>query len=78
MNSIRDKCIEYLQNEDIRKDVKDIMKAVGNIVYNEAYIYVWILCFYNVFLIFIILANLALLLQVLAKNSSVTTIVTDI
>ena len=35
MKSIRDTCIEFFQNEDIRKDVKEIMKPLANIVYNE-------------------------------------------
>jgi len=68
MKTIRETCIEFLQNEDIRKDVKEIIKPIVNIVYNEVYIYIWLICFYNVFLIFIILANLFLLLQFLNMN----------
>jgi len=58
MKSIRDTCIEFFQNEDIRKDVKEIMKPLVNIIYNEIYLYLWLLCFYNLFLFFIILAIL--------------------
>jgi hypothetical protein len=37
---------------------KDAVKPIVNVVYNEIYIYVWFICIYNVFLIFIILTNL--------------------
>jgi hypothetical protein len=63
MKSIRDTCIEFFQNEDIRKDVKEVLKPLANIVYNEIYLYLWLLCFYNLFLFFIILAILVLLLR---------------
>jgi hypothetical protein len=75
MKSIRDTCIEFFQNEDIRKDVKEILKPLANIVYNEIYLYLWLLCFYNLFLFFIILAILVLLfrlpnqLRMFSKNN---------
>jgi hypothetical protein len=67
MKNIRDTCIEFFKNEDIRKDVKEMVKPIVQIVYNELYLYIWFICFYNVFLIFIILANLFLLLKLLRK-----------
>jgi hypothetical protein len=75
MKSIRDTCIEFFQNEDIRKDVKEILKPIATIVYNEIYLYLWLLCFYNLFLFFIILAILVLLfrlpnqLRIFSKNN---------
>ena len=67
MKNIRDSCVEFLQNEDIRKNVKDIIKPIVQIIYNEIYIYIWFICFYNVLLIFTILANLYLLIILLRK-----------
>jgi len=67
MKNIRDTCIDFFKNEDIRKDVKEMVKPIVQIVYNELYLYIWFICFYNVFLIFIILANLFLLLKLLKK-----------
>ena len=58
MKNIRETCIEFLQNEDIKKDVKAIIRPIVGIIYNEVYPYLWFLCIYNVFLIFIVLANL--------------------
>jgi hypothetical protein len=74
MKSIRDTCIEFFQNEDIRKDVKEMMKPIVQIVYNEVYWYLWLLCFYNLFLIFIILAILVLLIRLIkqTKKFSIT------
>jgi len=78
MKNIKDTCIEFFQNEDIRKDVKDIIKPIVNIVYNEIYVYLWLICLYNVFLIFIILANLFLLLHFLKKPNTIVTMLPDV
>jgi hypothetical protein len=73
MKNIRQSCIEYLQREDIKHDLKAIIGPIVNIIYNEMYPYLWMICIYHVFLIFIILANLFLLLRLLtglAKHTS--------
>jgi hypothetical protein len=69
MKNIRDTCIEFFQNEDIRKDVKEIIKPLGTMVYNEIYLYIWFICIYNVFLLFIILANLFLLIKLIQHKN---------
>jgi hypothetical protein len=53
--------LDLFQKEDIKHCVRDIVNPIVNIVYNEIYPYVWFICLYNVFLIFITLANLLLL-----------------
>jgi hypothetical protein len=68
MKNIRETCIEFFKNEDIRKDVKEMLKPFVQIIYNELYLYIWFICFYNVILIFIILVNLFLLLKLLKKT----------
>ena len=68
MKNIRDTCIEFFQNEDIRKDVREIIKPIVHIIYNEIYVYIWFICIYNVFLIFLVLANLILLLRWFTKS----------
>lgn len=70
MKSVRNTCIEFFQNEDTRKDVKEILKPIVQIVYNEVYLYLWLLCFYNIFLIFIILAILVLLLRLIRQTNN--------
>ena len=78
MKNIKDTCIEFFQNEDTRKHVKDIIKPIVNIVYNEIYVYLWLICLYNVFLIFIILANLFLLLHFLKKPNTIVAMLSDV
>ena len=65
MKSLRDICFELFKNEDIKKDVKDMMKPVIQFIYNEMYIYLWFICIYHVIFIVIVLANLYLLLKLL-------------
>jgi hypothetical protein len=71
MKSIRDKCITFLKNEDIRRDVKDIIKPISELIYNETYLYIWFICVYNVLLLFIILANLVILIRLMKNQNSV-------
>lgn len=68
MKNIRDSCIELFQNEDIRRDVKEIIKPIASIVYNEMYLYIWFICFYIVFLLFLVLVNLFLLVKLLQNS----------
>jgi hypothetical protein len=68
MKNIRDTCIEFFKNEDTIKSVREIVKPIVDIIYNEVYPYLWLLCIYNIFLIFVVLANLLLLLHLLKKT----------
>ena len=63
MKNIRDTCLEFFKNEDIKRDFREMIKPIADIIYNEIYIYIWFICIYIVFLTFIILANLFLLLK---------------
>jgi len=69
MKNIRDTCIDFFKNEDTRRDIKDIMKPLVQFIYNEIYIYLWMICIYHVFFIFIVLVNLFLLLQLIRKTN---------
>jgi hypothetical protein len=71
MKNIRESCIEFFKSEDIKRDVREMIKPVVNIIYNEIYVYLWMLCFYHIFFIFIVLANLFLLLKLLGMNKKV-------
>lgn len=64
MRNIKDSCINYLYSEDSRKDIKAVLSPIGDLIYNEMYLYIWIICFYNIFLFIAILANLYLLLKI--------------
>jgi len=62
---MRETCLQFFQNEDIKRDVKEIIRPIIGIIYNELYPYFLFLCIYNVFLVFIVLANFFLLLRLL-------------
>jgi hypothetical protein len=67
VDCFKDTCFEFLKNEDIKREFNEVIRSIVNIVYNELYIYVWFICIYNVFLIFIILANLFLTLRTIKQ-----------
>lgn len=56
-----------IKNNYMRGEMKEFIRPIVNIVYNEIYIYIWLICFYNVFLIFLVLANLFLIIRILNK-----------
>jgi hypothetical protein len=64
MKTIKETCLQFFQNEDIRKEIKEIIKPIASVVYNEISLYIWLLCLYSIFLIFITLANLFLLVKI--------------
>lgn len=64
MKNVRDTFKHFFQNEDIKNDIKELlMKPIFTMIYNEIYLYLWIIALYNVFFIFIILAILFILLN---------------
>jgi len=67
MKGIRENCIAFFQDEQIRSDIRFIIKPLIDSVYSEVSIYIWIICFYNLFLAFIILANLFLLYKLVNR-----------
>jgi hypothetical protein len=69
MKNIRDTCIEFFKNEDIKRDVKDIINPVVSFIYDEIYVYIWFICLYNVFFILIVLAILYLTIQMINKQN---------
>lgn len=67
MKSIRESCIELFKDENIKKDIKTLLAPIVEIIYNDLYVYIWSICFFNLFLFVIIILNLVLLLKILAK-----------
>ena len=71
MKNIRDTCIGFFKNEEICRDVREMLKPLVTIVYNELYLYIWAICLFNVFLIFIILFNLFLLIKMVNTKKDI-------
>ena len=63
MQNIKECCVSFLQNEDIKREIGHFVKPIVNTVYNEIYIYVWFICIYSVLLLVITLGNLFILLK---------------
>ena len=72
MLSLRDSCIALFQDENIKRDLREIIKPIRDTIYDELNIYVWVIVDYNIFLVFIILANLFLLLRLLRYSNKVS------
>jgi len=68
MKTLKDTFNHFFQNEDIKTDIKELlMKPIFSMIYNEIYLYLWIIAVYNIFFVFIILAILSILLNI--KNN---------
>jgi hypothetical protein len=53
MKNLKDTFKEFLNNEDIKKDIKEMMmKPIFSMIYNEIYLYLWIIAIYNIFFVF--------------------------
>ena len=72
MKNIKERCIEFLKNKDIRQDVKEIITPIVDMIYKETYVYIWLICIYNIFLIVFTIVNLILLLRIINKNDLLT------
>ena len=48
MKNWRDNCIQFLIHENTRRDIREITKPIFSLIYNELYIYIWIIIFYNI------------------------------
>ena len=67
MKSLKDRCIEFLKDKDIRNDMKEIITPLFDMIYNDMYVYIWLICIYNIFLIILIIINLYLSHRIINK-----------
>ena len=66
MKNLRDTFKQFLENEDIKTDMKEMMmKPIFSMIYNEIYLYLWVIAVYNIFFVFIILAIFFILLKII-------------
>lgn len=69
MKHLKDSFKEFLSNEDIKRDIKEmLMKPIFNMIYNEIYLYLWIIAVYNIFFVSIILAIFFILLKIMNQQ----------
>lgn len=55
-------CISFYKDENIRND---IIKPIAQIIYNDIYLYIWIVCFYSMLIILILLIILIIVIKIL-------------
>lgn len=67
MADTHDMLIDFLRTENVKNYIKDMLPPLATIVYNEIYPYMWMICIYHVFLIFITMLNLFLLHKLSTK-----------
>jgi hypothetical protein len=65
MKNLRDTCFDFFKDETLNQDVKEMIKPIFYMIYNETYIYIWIIAFYSLFVIFMIIVMFAMLLRLL-------------
>jgi hypothetical protein len=54
---------QFLQNTTTQQNIRELIKQVGHLVFDEIYLYVWFLCLYNVLLLFMVSMTLYILLR---------------
>lgn len=72
MKNLKEILIDYLKDDNTRKELNEILKPITEPIYNELYIYIWIFCFYSILLFLILLVNLFLLLKIVDKTKFIT------
>ena len=54
---------QILQSSSTQHSFREVIKQVGHLVYDEIYLFVWLICFYNVLLFLIVATTLYCLLK---------------
>lgn len=55
---------DFLKQDDVKKDIRELLSPLVNIIYNELYVYIWSICFFQILLFILVLTNLIMLLRV--------------
>jgi len=63
MKSLKESIQEFLQNEEIKTEIKTILKPFGALIYNEIYFYMLLICVYCVLLFLFSLMSLLIMLN---------------
>ena len=57
--------IDFFNENETRREFMELLQPIKESIYNEIYIYLWVICFYSIMLFILILANLFMLLNIL-------------
>lgn len=64
MEFLKDTCYDFFCKEDIERILRKILESIVRLIYNDIYLYLWIICFYSIFLLLLTLANFLLLISI--------------
>lgn len=67
MGTIKESFLLFFKDKEMKQNIKDLLRPITEIIYNEIYIYIWGICFFNCFLFIILLVNLVFLLRMSNK-----------
>ncbi len=57
--------MQFFNENETRREFMELLQPIKESIYNEIYIYLWVICFYSIMLFILILANLFMLLHIL-------------
>jgi len=63
MKSFKETIHGYLQNEEVKTEMKNMLKPFGAIIYNEIYFYILLICVYCVLVFLFGLASIITMLN---------------
>ena len=64
MKNLWSNCFDFLSTDEAKRHLKQsLIVPMGNILYQEMYFYVWLICFYHIFLIVLVLFLVVMLLR---------------
>ncbi len=67
MKSLKESIHEFLQNEEIKNEIRSMLKPLGILIYNEVYFYILLICVYCVLLFMFSLASLIIMLNLMRQ-----------
>ena len=73
-NSLIKQCLDILQTEDVRNEVKRIFSPVTDLILYEMYPYMYLIIFLVILIFILILAILGILITLLRNKSIINTI----
>ena len=76
-NSLIKQCLDILQTDDVRNEIKRLFSPVTDLILYEIYPYIYVLIFL-VFLIFILILAILIILIILLRNKSIINTICEI
>lgn len=67
MKSFKETIHGYLQNEEVKTEMKNMLKPFGAIIYNEIYFYILLICVYCVLVFLFGLASIITMMNLMRQ-----------